>query len=154
MYAAIFLKWTLALSHCLVCSLKKPHTADDIYSLGVLLYEIATQELPYNCNEQLVQQAVKDGTRWHCQHSQTHLRCYSCRPDLDDLPKDTPGDWKELMEQCWAQERQHRPTAHIVLQTVRLDRSATMAAAMSTQLSVLSQVSSTHCQCILIHAFM
>ncbi len=76
----------------------KYSTASDIYALAIVLWDIAMRLLPYQ--EQIddleIRQAVKDA-------------------DREDLPKDAPYGYADLIKKCWAQRADQRlPADNIV----------------------------------------
>ncbi|CAH1251186.1 LRRIQ4 [Branchiostoma lanceolatum] len=70
----------------------------DVYSFGVLLWEIVTRTVPYGnaVNSALIRLAVTSGQR----------------PDLTLVPTDLPevGTVSQLMQTCWSQNPEDRPT--------------------------------------------
>ncbi|XP_066264923.1 receptor-interacting serine/threonine-protein kinase 2-like [Branchiostoma lanceolatum] len=75
-----------------------PNSKFDVYSFGVLLWEIITRRKPYEnaMNSALIELAVKTGQR----------------PDLKLVPTNVPevGTVSQLMQTCWSQNAQDRPT--------------------------------------------
>ncbi|XP_035665266.1 receptor-interacting serine/threonine-protein kinase 2-like [Branchiostoma floridae] len=75
-----------------------PNTKFDVYSFGVLLWEIVTRRQPYAlaANSALISMAVTMGQR----------------PDLTLIPTDREDvtSVSELMQTCWSQNPEDRPT--------------------------------------------
>jgi serine/threonine protein kinase len=80
----------------------KPYSkASDVYSFGMLMYEIATSRLPFS-NEphdiDLVNQI-----------------CSGVRPKL---PNNIPSFYTQLIQQCWDSNPSMRPSAEYIVQTI------------------------------------
>ena len=75
--------------------MKKQGRKYDVYSFGLLMWEIATQIAPW-CDENaaLVSDLVRQGLR----------------PSLNGIDKGAPGWFVPLIEQCWSQDPEERPT--------------------------------------------
>jgi len=75
--------------------MKKQGRKSDVYSFGLLMWEIATQIAPW-CDENaaLVSDLVRQGLR----------------PSLNGIDKGAPGWFVPLIEQCWSQDPEERPT--------------------------------------------
>jgi serine/threonine protein kinase/ankyrin repeat protein len=71
--------------------------ASDIYSYGVTLWELATQQIPY-------EGLPLDAIRQKIGHQKTLL-----------LPENLPKAWASLMENCWQLSPSERPNAEEVL---------------------------------------
>jgi len=74
----------------------------DIYAYGIVLWEIASREDPYkDCpSATLLRECVKDG-------------------DRNPIPEGTPKEFDKLIQDCWAQVPEQRPTAAKVLERIR-----------------------------------
>ncbi|XP_062509749.1 uncharacterized protein LOC134185881 [Corticium candelabrum] len=86
-----------------LCERKAYSTAVDVYSFGIVMWEIWTGELPfgeYRFDYQ-VDDAVSAGGRPH-------------------IPSDTPTDYRQLIIDCWQHAPSNRPTFPVIVQ--RLDR--------------------------------
>lgn len=71
----------------------------DVYSFAMVLFEIVSQEVPFEDLEgKQVQVAVMKGER----------------PDRDALPPECPEELERLMQQCWAQSPDYRPSFPII----------------------------------------
>ena len=68
-------------------------TASDVYALGMVAWELASGEVPYDgVNKFAIPIAVKNGER-------------------SEMPSETPAEFAAAIEQCWAQEATKRPSA-------------------------------------------
>jgi len=74
----------------------------DIYAYGIVLWEIAAREDPYvDCTSaMLIRECVKDGDRM-------------------SVPEETPKAFEKLIQDCWAQVPDQRPTAVKVLERIK-----------------------------------
>lgn len=73
----------------------------DIYSFGILMWELLTSERPYE-NENL------DATHLTLQIIEKFKR--------PPIPPNTPLDLKSLIESCWSQDPNQRPTCHEIIE--------------------------------------
>eukprot|EP00929_Paragymnodinium_shiwhaense_P029315 TRINITY_DN16823_c0_g1_i1.p1 TRINITY_DN16823_c0_g1~~TRINITY_DN16823_c0_g1_i1.p1 ORF type:complete len:417 (-),score=122.96 TRINITY_DN16823_c0_g1_i1:105-1355(-) len=67
----------------------------DVYSFAMVLFEIICREIPFEYEEPA---GVRD------------LVIQGARPDLEAVPPNCPKAMKQLMVQCWNQEREKRPS--------------------------------------------
>ena len=82
-------------------SIRNPYTDKaDIYALGIVFWEIATCQIPYEgFDAHTIMSTVLRGERL-------------------DIPSTCPVEFKELIEHCWHKEPKQRPTASIVFETI------------------------------------
>ncbi|CAF0794758.1 unnamed protein product [Adineta steineri] len=79
----------------------KPSQASDIYSLGIVLWELATRCIPYDgVDEAVICQGVKAGERL-------------------EIPQDVPSSFASIISQAWSQEPNKRPTASALIQVIK-----------------------------------
>ncbi len=73
-------------------------TAADVYSYGIILWELIARKTPFEDqpNDQIIINAVIAGER-------------------EEIPLNCPFVWKEIIESCWQQAPESRPTSEIVL---------------------------------------
>lgn len=73
--------------------LGKHSAVTDVYSYGMILWEIAARKQPYADGSLMqISDRVKNGER-------------------EEIPQDCPTEFKALIEKCWAQKPETRPTA-------------------------------------------
>lgn len=96
----------------------------DIYSFGVVLWEITTEKIP-----------------WDSLNSMQVIGAVGFMNQRLDIPKDVDPQWASLIESCWCSEPLSRPTFQEILDklkdlqkkyTVQLQASRTTTAATST----------------------
>lgn len=76
------------------------HLSADIYALGMMLYEIFSVNTPYeNKSDIEIIKMVVSGQR----------------PSLDNLRKDTPKEFLDLITRCWHQDQLKRPNSDDIL---------------------------------------
>ena len=72
----------------------KPSKASDIYSLGIVIWELTTGCVPYDeCDETVISESVKAGERL-------------------EIPKDVPPAFISIITKSWSQDPSQRPTAY------------------------------------------
>ncbi|RZC90388.1 hypothetical protein C5167_021406 [Papaver somniferum] len=65
----------------------------DIYSYGVVLWEIATQKIP-----------------WDKYNSMQVIGAVGFMDQRLDIPKEMDPEWVSIIESCWQSDPKHRPT--------------------------------------------
>jgi len=75
-------------------------TKSDIYAFGIVMWEIATRKLPYEDAAPAV------------------IHCLVAEGEREQIPTGCPDGYTELMQKCWAQNPQERPSIDGVLQEV------------------------------------
>jgi len=73
---------------------KRPSYASDVYSVGVVLWEIVSSQIPYEHieNDYVIINTIEKGT-------------------TEELPEDMPEDYAAIIKSCWSLDPKHRPTA-------------------------------------------
>lgn len=78
----------------------KPSKASDIYSLGVVFWELATRSVPYDeMDEATISQGVKAGERL-------------------EIPNDIPSNYTSIISSAWSQDSSKRPTAQELIEKI------------------------------------
>jgi len=78
----------------------KPNAKSDIYALGIVFWEIASGEIPYDgFDEQTIRFSVQNGER-------------------PMIPPDCPPVYATLIKQCWHQDPDQRPNADTIIDTL------------------------------------
>jgi serine/threonine protein kinase len=82
---------------CLNIRPPAPHTSMDMYSYGIILWELLTHRIPFEDqpDDIIVKDAVKSGER-------------------EEIPENCPDVWQEVITGCWQQDSQKRPDANNV----------------------------------------
>lgn len=75
-----------------------PNTASDVYSYGMVLWEIASRQLPFSdaADDATVISWIKDG-------------------EQENLPADCPKNYGEWVQDCWKKEANERPSVEKVV---------------------------------------
>ena len=84
---------------------KKYTTKVDVYSYGIIIWEMCTRKIPYSCMSQ--------------QHIQFYVSVKKGRPNLKILPNNTPPKIIQLMQMCWDHEPDNRPTFDYIVDFLR-----------------------------------
>ena len=80
----------------------KPSKTSDIYSLGVVFWELATRCVPYeDSDEAIIYQGVKAGQRL-------------------EIPTDVPHTFASMISIAWSQEPNKRPTAQAIIKEIMI----------------------------------
>ncbi|CAF1306036.1 unnamed protein product [Rotaria sordida] len=79
---------------------RHPTDKTDIYSLGVVYWELATSEIPYD--------GLSDGV----------IRAFVLAGARLKIPEDTPSTFYELIKRCWAQQPNDRPSSSDVIEMI------------------------------------
>ncbi|CAF4884026.1 unnamed protein product, partial [Rotaria socialis] len=80
----------------------KPSKASDVYSLGIVFWELATERIPYEeLDEATISQGVKAGERLK-------------------IPSDVPHDYTSLISNAGSQEPSVRPTSEQLIQQIMI----------------------------------
>ena len=88
----------------------KPSKASDIYSLGIVFWELATGRVPYEeLDETIVSEGVKAGERL-------------------EIPKDVPPAFVSIITKSWSQDPSKRPTSQELLQEIATNEPIHLAA--------------------------
>jgi serine/threonine protein kinase len=91
----------------------KPSTKSDIYSLGVVFWELASRCVPYDeVDAAIISQGVQAGQRL-------------------DIPNDVPSDYKSIISNAWSQEPNNRPTSQeLIKQLIAISPDTTKSTVM------------------------
>ena len=84
---------------------KKYTTKVDVYSYGIIIWEVCTRKIPYSCMSQ--------------QHIQFYVSVKKGRPNLKIIPNNTPPKIIQLMQMCWDHEPDNRPTFDYIVDFLR-----------------------------------
>jgi len=84
---------------------KKYTTKVDVYSYGIIIWEMCTRKIPYSCMSQ--------------QHIQFYVSVKKGRPNLKIIPNNTPPQIVQLMQMCWEHEPDNRPTFDYIVDFLR-----------------------------------
>ena len=88
-----------------VIKTQKYTTKADVYSYGIIMWEVCTREMPYDyCSREniLFRVSVKKE-----------------RPNLTRLPSDTPKEFEELMQKCWEHDPNLRPEFDAIIEFIK-----------------------------------
>ncbi|CAF2787798.1 unnamed protein product [Rotaria sp. Silwood2] len=98
------------LVHALPCTLQwtapeilrlKKHTdKSDVYSLGIVYWELASNEIPYNGHQSGV------------------ITEFVLRGDRLEIPENTPSKFAELIKKCWTENPDDRPNCSQLIEVI------------------------------------
>lgn len=91
------------LNHCQVLTGNERTYASDIYSFGIVAWEVLSRELPWA--------NVK-----HANDIFIRVVLNNLRPDI---PADAPADLGDMVKACWASDQKARPTFGSVLNGIK-----------------------------------
>ncbi|CAF4994682.1 unnamed protein product, partial [Rotaria sp. Silwood1] len=83
-----------------ILSMKKHTDKSDVYSLGIVYWELAANEIPY------------DG------HQNAVICEFVLRGDRLEIPKTTPSRFSSLIKECWAHDPNDRPNCSQLIEIV------------------------------------
>lgn len=84
---------------------KRYSTKVDVYSYGIIIWEVCTRKTPYGCMSQ--------------QQVQFYVSVKKGRPNMKIIPNDTPPKIIQLMQMCWDHEPNNRPTFEFIVDFLR-----------------------------------
>jgi len=84
---------------------KRYSTKVDVYSYGIIIWEVCTRKTPYGCMSQ--------------QQVQFYVSVKKGRPNMKIIPSDTPPKIIQLMQMCWDHEPNNRPTFEFIVDFLR-----------------------------------
>ena len=84
---------------------KRYSTKVDVYSYGIIMWEVCTRKTPYSCMSQ--------------QQVQFYVSVKKGRPNLKIIPSDTPTKIVQLMQMCWDHEPDKRPNFDYIVDFLR-----------------------------------
>ena len=84
---------------------KRYSTKVDVYSYGIIIWEVCTRKTPYGCMSQ--------------QQVQFYVSVKKGRPNMKIIPNDTPPKLIQLMQMCWDHEPNNRPTFEFIVDFLR-----------------------------------
>ena len=84
---------------------KRYSTKVDVYSYGIIIWEVCTRKTPYSCMSQ--------------QQVQFYVSVKKGRPNLKIIPSNTPPKIIQLMQMCWDHEPNNRPSFEYIVEFLR-----------------------------------
>ena len=84
---------------------KRYSTKVDVYSYGIIIWEVCTRKTPYSCMSQ--------------QQVQFYVSVKKGRPNMKIIPSNTPPKIIQLMQMCWDHEPNNRPTFEYIVDFLR-----------------------------------
>jgi len=104
---------------------EQPSKSSDIFSLGIVFWELATQAIPYeHFNDNLIIEQVQNGQRL-------------------PIPKNIPQDFSSIINQCWNQDPKQRPNTQQIIQMIN-QRSKQIVTYQNEKLEQIIADSSSH----------
>ncbi|CAF3172147.1 unnamed protein product, partial [Rotaria sp. Silwood2] len=83
-----------------ILRMKKHTDKSDVYSLGIVYWELAANEIPY------------DG------HQSGNIREFVLSGDRLEIPKITPSNFSMLIKKCWANDPNDRPDCSQLIEII------------------------------------
>ena len=80
---------------------KRYSTKVDVYSYGIIIWEVCTRKTPYSCMSQ--------------QQVQFYVSVKKGRPNLKIIPSNTPPKIIQLMQMCWDHDPDNRPSFEYIV---------------------------------------
>ena len=88
-----------------VIKTQKYTTKSDVYSYGIIMWEVCTREMPYDYfSREKILYRVSERKE---------------RPNLKRLPNDTPKEFEELMQKCWDHDPNLRPDFDAIIDFIK-----------------------------------
>ena len=84
---------------------KRYSTKVDVYSYGIIIWEVCTRKTPYSCMSQ--------------QQVQFYVSVKKGRPNLKIIPNNTPPKIVQLMQMCWEHDPDKRPSFDFIVDYLR-----------------------------------
>ena len=84
---------------------KRYSTKVDVYSYGIIIWEVCTRKTPYSCMSQ--------------QQVQFYVSVKKGRPNLKIIPNNTPPKIVQLMQMCWEHDPDKRPSFDYIVDYLR-----------------------------------
>ena len=84
---------------------KRYSTKVDVYSYGIIIWEVCTRKTPYSCMSQ--------------QQVQFYVSVKKGRPNLKIIPNNTPPKIVQLMQMCWEHDPEKRPNFDYIVDFLR-----------------------------------
>jgi hypothetical protein len=84
---------------------KRYSTKVDVYSYGIIIWEVCTRKIPYSSMSQ--------------QYIQFYVSVKKGRPNLKIIPNDTPPKIVQLMQMCWEHKPNNRPGFDYIVDFLR-----------------------------------
>lgn len=88
---------------------KKPSFKSDIYALGIVMWEIFSEKIPY------ADDYTEDGDPLAPYQIAYLVPCESLRPRIDLLKENTPAEILEFLPTCWHDNKDQRPSIQEII---------------------------------------